>query len=132
MRETRVTSILSHALIGLSILIMFVLAYIPTPVLYGLFLYVAITALYDNQMFERITLFFMEQVSAWELVGEVYYLVECVIITHENKITNKQNIKQVPAPLINTAIIVVFVKGAGTCFALFVCLFVVLFLFLLF
>ncbi|KAL8588109.1 hypothetical protein ACOMHN_067211 [Nucella lapillus] len=62
-RETRVTAVLSHVLIGLSILLMFVLAYIPTPVLYGLFLYVAITALYDNQMFERITLFFTEQAA---------------------------------------------------------------------
>ncbi|XP_076468125.1 solute carrier family 4 member 11-like isoform X2 [Babylonia areolata] len=62
-RETRVTAILSHVLIGVSILLMFVLAYIPTPVLYGLFLYVAITALYDNQMFERITLFFTEQAA---------------------------------------------------------------------
>ncbi|KAK7496612.1 hypothetical protein BaRGS_00012264, partial [Batillaria attramentaria] len=60
-RETRVTSVLSHVLIGLSIFLMWVLAYIPTPVLYGLFLYVSITALYGNQMFERITLFFTEQ-----------------------------------------------------------------------
>ncbi|XP_070197517.1 solute carrier family 4 member 11-like [Littorina saxatilis] len=60
-RETRVTAVISHVLIGVSIFIMFVLAYIPTPVLYGLFLYVAITALYDNQMFERITLLFTEQ-----------------------------------------------------------------------
>ena len=64
-RETRVTAIFSHVLIGLSLFIMFVLAYIPTPVLYGLFLYVSVTALYDNQMFERITLFFTEQVSGW-------------------------------------------------------------------
>ena len=44
-RETRVTSILSPVLIGLSILIMFMLAYIPTPMLYGLFLYVFIIKL---------------------------------------------------------------------------------------
>ncbi|GFO18295.1 sodium bicarbonate transporter-like protein 11 [Plakobranchus ocellatus] len=60
-RETRVTGIFSHILIGLSLLITSVLAYIPTPVLYGLFLYVAVTALFGNQMFERIQLFFTEQ-----------------------------------------------------------------------
>ena len=39
-----------------------VLDYIPTPVLDGLFLYLGITALYGNQMFERISLVFTEQV----------------------------------------------------------------------
>ena len=38
----------------------YALWYIPTPVLDGLFLYLAVTALYGNQMFERILLFFME------------------------------------------------------------------------
>jgi len=60
-RETRLTCIFSHVLIGLSLLILSVLAYIPTPVLYGLFLYVAVTSLFGNQMFERIQLFFTEQ-----------------------------------------------------------------------
>merc|ERR1712024_209636 len=51
----------SNILIGLSMLFMkYVLDYIPTPVLDGLFLYLAVTALYGNQMFERITLFFTE------------------------------------------------------------------------
>ena len=61
-RETRVTCIFSHILIGLSLLITSVLANIPTSVLYGLFLYVAVTSLFGNQMFERIQLFFTEQV----------------------------------------------------------------------
>lgn len=62
-RETRVTQIVSHILIGLSILLVpYPLAYIPTAVLDGLFLYMAITSLSGNQMFERITLLFMEQV----------------------------------------------------------------------
>ena len=38
------------------------LGYIPVAVLDGLFMYMAITALYGNQMFERILLFFTEQV----------------------------------------------------------------------
>lgn len=64
MRETRLTGIVSHILIGLSVfLIPYPMAYIPTAVLNGLFLYMAITSLNGNQMFERITLLFMEQVS---------------------------------------------------------------------
>ena len=62
-RETRLTGIVSHILIGLSVfLIPYPMAYIPTAVLDGLFLYMAITSLNGNQMFERITLLFMEQV----------------------------------------------------------------------
>lgn len=65
MRETRITGIVSHILIGLSVFLLpKPLMYIPTAVLDGLFLYMAITALNGNQMFERITLLFMEQVSA--------------------------------------------------------------------
>lgn len=65
-RETRLTSITSHMLIGLSIFLLpKPLAFIPTSVLDGLFLYMAITALNGNQMFERITLLFMEQVSVF-------------------------------------------------------------------
>ena len=45
-----------------NVLFQYVLEYIPTPVLDGLFLYLAITALYGNQMFERFTLLFTEQV----------------------------------------------------------------------
>jgi sodium borate transporter 11 len=39
------------------------MSYIPRPVLDGLFLYIAITALFGNQMFDRIMLLFTEQVS---------------------------------------------------------------------
>ncbi|OWF45125.1 sodium bicarbonate transporter-like protein 11 isoform X2 [Mizuhopecten yessoensis] len=60
-RETRLTAILSHILIGLSLLFMDALSFIPTPVLYGLFLYVGVTSLDGNQMFERIMLLFTEQ-----------------------------------------------------------------------
>ncbi|CAH8669604.1 unnamed protein product [Heterobilharzia americana] len=61
-RETRLTLIISHILIGLSLaMIPIPLVYIPPPVLNGLFVYMAITALQDNQMFERILLFITEQ-----------------------------------------------------------------------
>jgi sodium borate transporter 11 len=63
-RETRVTGILSHILIGLSLLLLPIpMQYIPIPVLDGLFLYLAVTALSSNQMFERITLLVTEQVK---------------------------------------------------------------------
>jgi len=63
-RETRLTNLFSNILIGLSMLFLkYVLDYIPTPVLDGLFLYLAITALYGNQMFERITLLITEQAA---------------------------------------------------------------------
>ena len=61
-RESRVTGILSHVLIGLSVLFIEQLKLIPRPVLDGLFLYLAITALHSNQLFERITLLVTEQV----------------------------------------------------------------------
>lgn len=62
-RETRVTGILSHVLIGLSVLFIEQLKLIPRPVLDGLFLYLAVTALHSNQLFERIMLLVTEQVS---------------------------------------------------------------------
>lgn len=63
-RETRLTGLFSNILIGLSIFLLpFPLAYIPTAVLDGLFLYMAVTALNGNQMFERISLLFMEQAA---------------------------------------------------------------------
>jgi len=62
-RETRLTGIISHVMIGLSMFLLpYPLSYIPAPVLDGLFLYVAITAVFGNQLFDRILLFFTEQV----------------------------------------------------------------------
>ncbi|XP_052274029.1 solute carrier family 4 member 11-like [Dreissena polymorpha] len=61
-RETRLTGIISHVMIGLSMLLLpYPLSCIPAPILDGLFLYVALTALYGNQLFDRILLFFTEQ-----------------------------------------------------------------------
>ncbi|XP_071483927.1 solute carrier family 4 member 11-like [Diadema antillarum] len=63
-RETRLTLLLSHILIGLSVLMLpLPLQYIPTAVLYGLFLYIAYTALDGNQLFERIVLLITEQAA---------------------------------------------------------------------
>ena len=62
-RETRVTGVMSHILIGLSLLLLpKPLSYIPRAVLDGLFLYLAISALNHNQLFDRILLLATEQV----------------------------------------------------------------------
>ena len=54
-RETRLTNIFSNILIGLSMLFLkYLLPFVPKAVLDGLFLYMAVTALYGNQMFERV------------------------------------------------------------------------------
>lgn len=67
-RENRVTGILANLLIGFSLfLIPEPLDYIPVPVLRGLFLYCAISALRDNSFYDRILLFVTEQVSKNEL-----------------------------------------------------------------
>jgi len=61
-RETRLTNIFSNILIGITMLFLqYILPYIPKAVLDGLFLYMAVTALYGNQMFERVTLLVTEQ-----------------------------------------------------------------------
>ncbi|XP_013396619.1 sodium bicarbonate transporter-like protein 11 [Lingula anatina] len=60
-RETRLDGVLSHILIGLSLLMVpYPLGYIPTPVLDGLLLYLAIIGLFGNQLFERMMLLFTD------------------------------------------------------------------------
>ncbi|XP_031558836.1 sodium bicarbonate transporter-like protein 11 [Actinia tenebrosa] len=61
-RENRLSILISHIMIGLSLLMIPIpLKYIPTAVLDGLFLFVAITPLSNNQMFERFLLLVTEQ-----------------------------------------------------------------------
>ena len=63
-RETRLTGFLSSTLIALSLLMLPIpLTLIPTPVLDGVFLFMAMTSLYGNQMFERALLLVTEQVG---------------------------------------------------------------------
>uniref|UniRef100_A0A8C8A406 Solute carrier family 4 member 11 n=1 Tax=Oryzias sinensis TaxID=183150 RepID=A0A8C8A406_9TELE len=63
-KETRVTSLVANILIGLSAFMLPIpLQWIPKPVLYGLFLYVAATSLDGNQMVDRMTLLLKEQTS---------------------------------------------------------------------
>lgn len=57
--EQRVTGIVTFAIIGLSVLITNVLGHIPMPVLYGVFLYMGISALGGIQLWDRILLLLM-------------------------------------------------------------------------
>ncbi|XP_046885124.1 solute carrier family 4 member 11-like isoform X2 [Hypomesus transpacificus] len=63
-KETRLTSLIANILIGLSVFMLPIpLQWIPKPVLYGLFLYIAATSLDGNQMFDRMALLLKEQTS---------------------------------------------------------------------
>ncbi|XP_045384933.1 solute carrier family 4 member 11 isoform X4 [Lemur catta] len=63
-KETRLTSLGASILVGLSLLLLPTpLQWIPKPVLYGLFLYIALTSLDDNQLFQRVALLLKEQTS---------------------------------------------------------------------
>ncbi|XP_004840773.1 sodium bicarbonate transporter-like protein 11 isoform X1 [Heterocephalus glaber] len=63
-KETRLTSLGASMLVGLSLLLLpFPLQWIPKPVLYGLFLYIALTSLDGNQLFSRVALLLKEQTS---------------------------------------------------------------------
>ncbi|KAG8134196.1 hypothetical protein E2320_007325, partial [Naja naja] len=63
-KETRLTTLVANSLVGLSLLLLpFPLQLIPKPVLYGLFLYIALTSIDGNQLFERVALLLKEQVG---------------------------------------------------------------------
>ncbi|XP_062965464.1 solute carrier family 4 member 11 isoform X1 [Cynocephalus volans] len=63
-RETRLTALGASILVGLSLLLLPVpLQWIPKPVLYGLFLYIALTSLDGNQLFQRVALLLKEQTA---------------------------------------------------------------------
>nr|KAF6423818.1 solute carrier family 4 member 11 [Rousettus aegyptiacus] len=63
-KETRLTTLGASILVGFSLLLLPVpLQWIPKPVLYGLFLYIALTSIDANQLFERLALLFKDQAS---------------------------------------------------------------------
>uniref|UniRef100_A0A7N6B6Q2 Bicarbonate transporter-like transmembrane domain-containing protein n=1 Tax=Anabas testudineus TaxID=64144 RepID=A0A7N6B6Q2_ANATE len=63
-KETRLTSLAANILIGLSAFMLPIpLQWIPKPILYGLFLYIAATSLDGNQMVDRMALLLKEQTS---------------------------------------------------------------------
>lgn len=55
-RENRVTGIMIHVLMGISLLLLPFLKYIPLAVLFGLFLYMGVVSMKGNQFFERLSL----------------------------------------------------------------------------
>jgi mannitol/fructose-specific phosphotransferase system IIA component (Ntr-type) len=59
-RETRVTGLVIHLLIGLSIFALPLLKTIPMAVLYGLFLFMGVVSMAGNQFFERLRLWLMD------------------------------------------------------------------------
>ncbi|MCP4172411.1 MAG: HCO3- transporter, partial [Fuerstiella sp.] len=59
-RETRVTALAIHVLIGLSVLALPLLKVIPMAVLYGLFLFMGVVSMAGNQFFERLRLWLMD------------------------------------------------------------------------
>jgi sodium borate transporter 11 len=81
-RETRVTGLLTHVLIGLSLfLIPHPLDYIPVSVLNGLFLYCAVATLRGNSFFERILLFVTEQVcNRIMLLQSIPFIIRLAIV----------------------------------------------------
>ncbi|MGH0174979.1 UNVERIFIED_CONTAM: hypothetical protein FKN15_069312 [Acipenser sinensis] len=61
-KETRLTSLAANILLGVSVFLLPVpLQWIPKPVLYGLFLYIALTSIDGNQLCDRMALLLKEQ-----------------------------------------------------------------------
>lgn len=83
-RETRLCALIAHIMIGLSLLMLpSPLQLIPTPVLYGLFLYVGYTSLDGNQLFERVVLLITEQVGA-----TVNITLQCPTLTQPHSLAS--------------------------------------------
>ncbi len=59
-RENRVTGLVIHLMVALSLLFLSVLQLIPMAVLYGLFLYMGVVSMRGNQFFERLSLWVMD------------------------------------------------------------------------
>merc|ERR1712019_160706 len=57
--EQRVTNLCIHIMIGLSLVLAGVLKFVPKPVLLGVFLFMGVSSLNGNELFERIALWFI-------------------------------------------------------------------------
>lgn len=57
--EQRVTNLCIHVLIGLSLVLAGVLKFVPKPVLLGVFLFMGVSSLNGNELFERLALWFI-------------------------------------------------------------------------
>jgi hypothetical protein len=69
-RENRISGLTVHLLILTSLFFLGIVALIPMPVLFGLFLYMGVASLAGNQFFERMTLWFKDP----HLYPEAHYL----------------------------------------------------------
>ena len=68
--ENRMSSLATHIMIGLALFLVPLLRLIPMPVLFGIFLYMGVTSLRNNQLFERLLLW----VTDPKLYPPTYYL----------------------------------------------------------
>lgn len=59
-QETRLTMLLSHLMVGLSLLVLEILQLLPMPVLYGVFLFMGLSALPAMQFWNRLLLWFQQ------------------------------------------------------------------------
>ena len=59
-RENRVSVLLVHLMVGVSLLFLTVLGQIPMSVLFGLFLYMGVSSMHGNQFFERLRLWVLD------------------------------------------------------------------------
>jgi hypothetical protein len=57
--EQRVTNFMIHVMIGLSLVLAGILKFVPKPVLLGVFLFMGVSSLNGNELFERIALWFI-------------------------------------------------------------------------
>ena len=71
-QETRLTGLFSHMLVGLSLLFLDVLQLIPMPVLYGVFLFMGVSALPTMQFWNRFLMWFMQPSKYPDLVFNKY------------------------------------------------------------
>eukprot|EP00529_Nitzschia_sp_RCC80_P010998 CAMPEP_0113484632 /NCGR_PEP_ID=MMETSP0014_2-20120614/24062_1 /TAXON_ID=2857 /ORGANISM="Nitzschia sp." /LENGTH=619 /DNA_ID=CAMNT_0000378241 /DNA_START=775 /DNA_END=2634 /DNA_ORIENTATION=+ /assembly_acc=CAM_ASM_000159 len=72
-QETRLTGLFAHLILGLSLLFLSVLEYIPLPVLYGVFLFMGLASLPAIQFWQRI-LFFLKQPAKWPSTSYTDYM----------------------------------------------------------
>ena len=59
-RENRITGLVIHLMIGLSLCLLSLLKQVPMAVLYGLFLFMGVVSMKGNQLFERLSLWAMD------------------------------------------------------------------------
>ena len=111
-RETRVTGLAIHLLIGLSLLLLPVLHHVPMAVLYGLFLFMGIVSMKGNQLFERLGLW----ITDTSLYPATHYIRRV-----PNAVIHKFTLIQV---LCLAVLLVVEVSPAGILFPLFLVLLV--------